>query len=229
MVGVSGDVTRELALAAVQPPAPAARLNMVLRCRGGGGNDRIPGQEEVLEYTSTGRRPRIQYNSDPGRQTPFWLCPECGNMLYPKENAATKTLQRVCRNCQHTDAAERNLVFVNDQRPPNVSAEVTADVTKDPTLPRTHQCLCTNCQHTEAVFFQAVTRGDEGMKLIFMCTRCARTHPPCSPTYLTILSHIRPAMTGTLLTRVFLTCALQVCVPMGAIARAPRPDFALST
>lgn len=177
MVGVSGDVTRELALAAVQPPAPAARLNMVLRCRGGGGNDRIPGQEEVLEYTSTGRRPRIQYNSDPGRQTPFWLCPECGNMLYPKENAATKTLQRVCRNCQHTDAAERNLVFVNDQRPPNVSAEVTADVTKDPTLPRTQQCLCTNCQHTEAVFFQAVTRGDEGMKLIFMCTRCANTSP----------------------------------------------------
>lgn len=174
MVGV---VTRELALAAVQPPAPAARLNMVLRCRGGGGNDRIPGQEEVLEYTSTGRRPRIQYNSDPGRQTPFWLCPECGNMLYPKENAATKTLQRVCRNCQHTDAAERNLVFVNDQRPPNVSAEVTADVTKDPTLPRTHQCLCTNCQHTEAVFFQAVTRGDEGMKLIFMCTKCANTSP----------------------------------------------------
>ena len=181
MVGV---VTRELALAAVQPPAPAARLNMVLRCRGGGGNDRIPGQEEVLEYTSTGRRPRIQYNSDPGRQTPFWLCPECGNMLYPKENAATKTLQRVCRNCQHTDAAERNLVFVNDQRPPNVSAEVTADVTKDPTLPRTHQCICTNCQHTEAVFFQAVTRGDEGMKLIFMCTKCANTSPlPPNPTF----------------------------------------------
>jgi DNA-directed RNA polymerase subunit M/transcription elongation factor TFIIS len=128
----------------------------------------------------------------------------------------------VCRNCQHTDAAERNLVFVNDQRPPNVSAEVTADVTKDPTLPRTHQCLCTNCQHTEAVFFQAVTRGDEGMKLIFMCTKCANTSPlpPTQPSPV--------AMNGTLLTRVFLTCALQVCVPMGAIARALRPDFTLS-
>ena len=34
------------------PPAPEARLNMELRCRGGGGNVRIPGQEEILEYTS---------------------------------------------------------------------------------------------------------------------------------------------------------------------------------
>lgn len=150
-----------------------ATSGLTLRLRGGGGNDRIPGQEEVVEYASSGRRPRIQYNSDPGRQTPFWLCAECGNMLYPKEDPVTRTLKRTCRNCGHTDAADSNLVFVNDMRPPNAVADAGSDVVKDPTLPRANNVACTSCQNTEAVFFQAPARGDEGMKLIFMCTKCA--------------------------------------------------------
>lgn len=145
----------------------------LVRLRGAGGNDRIPGQEEIVEYASSGRRPRIQYNADPGRQTPFWLCAECGNMLYPKEDPATRTLKRVCRNCSHVDDADSNLVFVNDQRPHNASADTGSDVTKDPTLPRATNTVCTNCNHNESVFFQAPARGDEGMKLIFMCTKCA--------------------------------------------------------
>ena len=32
---------------------------------------------------------------------------------------------------------------------------------------------CSNCGHTEAVFFQAPMKGDEAMKLIFMCTSCS--------------------------------------------------------
>lgn len=145
-----------------------------LRLRGAGGNDRIPGQEEVVEYASSGHRPRrIQHNNDPGRQTPFWLCSECGNTLYPKEDAATRTLKRVCRNCQREDVADNNLVFVNEQRPNVTTSDAGSEVTKDPTLPRATNTVCTNCQHTESVFFQAQTRGDEGMKLVFMCTRCA--------------------------------------------------------
>lgn len=150
-------------------------MHTVLRLRGAGGNDRIPGQEEVIEYASSGRRPRIQYNSDPGRQTPFWLCAECGNMLYPKEDVNARSLRRICRHCRHDDAADSNLVFVNDQRPPNAVADAGSDVTKDPTLPRATNTVCTNCGHTESVFFQAPARGDEGMKLIFMCTRYLAT------------------------------------------------------
>jgi DNA-directed RNA polymerase II subunit RPB9 len=154
-----------------------------LRLRGAGGNDRIPGQEEVIEYASTGRtRTRtIQYNDDPGRQTPFWLCAECGNMLYPKEDVASRSLKRICRNCKRQDAADINLVFVNDQRPMGGATDLGQDVTKDPTLPRTCDTVCKICQHGESVFFQAPARGDEGMKLIFMCTKCAPARLPSPP------------------------------------------------
>jgi DNA-directed RNA polymerase II subunit RPB9 len=138
-----------------------------------GGNDRIPGQEEVVEYAQTTRRVRtIQFNDDPGRETPFWICQECGNMLYPQEDKATKKLMRVCRNCDTTSDADSNLVFVNDTRPRSIANDAGSDVTKDPTLPRAKGTMCNNCQFDEAVFFQAPMRGDEGMKLIFMCLRC---------------------------------------------------------
>ena len=144
-----------------------------LRLRGAGGNDRVPGQDEEVQYAEgmNTRRARITYNDDPGRQTPFWLCAECGNMLYPKEDPVTRTLKRHCRNCMHEDQADSNLVFVNDQRPPNAVADAGSDVTKDPTLPRATNTVCTSCQHNESVFFQAPARADEGMKLIFMCTK----------------------------------------------------------
>lgn len=137
-----------------------------------GGNDRIPGQEEVLEYAQSTRRVRtIQFNEQPGREAPFWICQECGNMLYPQEDKATRTLKRVCKNCDITSDADSNLTYVNDLRPRNTMADAGSDVTKDPTLPRAMGTTCGNCQFTEAVFFQAPMRGDEGMKLIFMCLK----------------------------------------------------------
>ena len=48
-----------------------------------------------------------------------------------------------------------------------------ADKVKDPTLPRATNTNCNMCGHNESVFFQAPLKGDEGMKLIFMCTNCA--------------------------------------------------------
>ena len=42
-----------------------------------------------------------------------------------------------------------------------------------PTLPRATGVECANCGHDEAVFFQAPMKGDEAMKLIFMCIKCA--------------------------------------------------------
>eukprot|EP00966_Prymnesium_polylepis_P247446 5721758-Prymnesium_polylepis.2 len=157
-------------------PLPALRL------RGGGGNDRIPGQDEEVEYASgqNQRRVRtIKFNDAPGREPPFWVCEDCGNMLLPKEDRTTQKLMRFCRNCNQQTDADNNLVYVNDLRPRSRMTDAGSDVTKDPTLPRAMNTNCASCQYTESVFFQAPMKGDEGMKLIFMCLRCAPR--PCRP------------------------------------------------
>jgi len=94
-------------------------------------------------------------------------------MLHPKEDRLRRKLRRVCRNCKREDDAESNLVNVHDLRPESSSVEHGADTIKDPTLPRASNTECNACGHTESVFFQAPMKNDEGMKLIFMCTRCA--------------------------------------------------------
>ena len=116
---------------------------------------------------------RLTTDGAAARQTPFWICTECGNMLYPKEDAADRCLKRVCRNCDRVDDADNNLVFVNVLRPDARHSDAGTDVIKDPTLPRAIGTDCTNCHYNESVFFQAPMKGDEGMKLIFMCTSCA--------------------------------------------------------
>ncbi|XP_042415769.1 DNA-directed RNA polymerases II, IV and V subunit 9A-like isoform X2 [Zingiber officinale] len=42
-------------------------------------------------------------------------------------------------------------------------------VAADPTLPRTKSVRCAVCDHPEAVFFQAMSRSEEGMTLFFVC------------------------------------------------------------
>ena len=117
------------------------------------------------------------------RQNPSYICPSCGNMLWNFKNDGSK-LTRVCRNCNHTDDMESNLVYVNDVKFAGGTDHVaSADMVKDPTLPRATNVDCNSCHFNEAVFFQKPMRGDEGMKLIFMCIRCARAAhllaPPC--------------------------------------------------
>ena len=116
---------------------------------------------------------RLQHDGQAPRQTPFWICSTCNNMLYPKEDRSRRVLMRICRNCDAQDDADSNLVYVNDMKPESAAAEVGPDVIKDPTLPRAMGTDCTSCGHNEAVFFQAQNEGDQAMKLVFMCTRCA--------------------------------------------------------
>ena len=85
-------------------------------------------------------------------------------------------LQRCCRSCQHVETTDNNLVYVHDLRADHSESSAMgagADQIKDPTLPRAVGVECNLCKHDEAVFFQKPVRGDEGMKLIFMCTNCA--------------------------------------------------------
>ncbi len=42
------------------------------------------------------------------------FCSECNNMLYPKENKASKKLIYTCRRCPHTEDADTNIVYRND-------------------------------------------------------------------------------------------------------------------
>lgn len=109
------------------------------------------------------------------RQNPSYICPSCGNMLWNFRNdASTGKLHRVCRNCSHRDEMESNLVYMNDLKfEGGMDHVASADMVKDPTLARATNVDCLTCHFNEAVFFQKPMRGQEGMKLIFMCIRCA--------------------------------------------------------
>lgn len=148
-----------------------------LRLNGGGSAEQADYKEtEEVKFIGTTTRVReYKLLTDQGtsRQTPFWICSECGNMLYPKEDRATQTLKRICRNCAREDDADSNLVYVNDLRPMHRAMDAGTDMVKDPTLPHATGVDCAMCHHDEAVFFQAPMKGDEAMKLIFMCCKCA--------------------------------------------------------
>ena len=145
------------------------------------------------------------------RQNPSYICPQCGNMLWNFKNDGSK-LTRVCRNCKHVDDMESNLVYVNDVKFAGGTDHVaSADMVKDPTLPRAINVDCNSCHFNEAVFFQKPMRGDEGMKLIFMCIQCARAP----------LTSLRLSLFLCVLDALYLTtapCNAQVCVQMGAVS-----------
>lgn len=158
---------------------PAQRGLRPQRIRGGGTAEQSDKPMEEKEVGGRAIKVRdysyllLGNNGSNVRQTPLWFCTECGNMLYPKEDKASKSLKRVCRNCNHEDEADSNLVYVNDLRPNQQSLDAGSDMVKDPTLPHASGVECSGCGHDEAVFFQAPMKGDEAMKLIFMCVKCA--------------------------------------------------------
>eukprot|EP00897_Mesotaenium_endlicherianum_P000700 jgi/Mesen1/10630/ME000894S10206 len=98
------------------------------------------------------------------------FCPECNNILYPRADKEQMVLQYACRNCEHQEVADKNCVYRNEvHHTADERTQVLQDVTADPTLPRTKAVRCAKCQHGEAVFFQATSRGEEGMTLFFVC------------------------------------------------------------
>jgi DNA-directed RNA polymerase II subunit RPB9 len=106
-------------------------------------------------------------------QVMFRFCSECSNMLYPKEDEATRTLKFTCRTCQYTEEAKSWCVYRNNVSTTAMeTAGVTQDVASDPTLPRA-QRPCPKCEHPEAVFFQSQQRNENtGMKLFYVCCGC---------------------------------------------------------
>mmetsp|Transcript_16720 Transcript_16720/g.27659 ORF Transcript_16720/g.27659 Transcript_16720/m.27659 type:complete len:116 (-) Transcript_16720:132-479(-) len=102
------------------------------------------------------------------------FCRECNNMLYPKEDKERKILLFACRNCEHQEVADDPCVYRNDiVQPVDPRTTVIADLSADPTLPRTKDVRCAKCDHREAVYITSVSkRADEGMKQFFICTAC---------------------------------------------------------
>ncbi|XP_014665495.1 PREDICTED: DNA-directed RNA polymerase II subunit RPB9-like [Priapulus caudatus] len=106
------------------------------------------------------------------------FCQECNNMLYAKEDKEGKVLLYACRNCDYQQIADNNCIYVNKiMHEVDELTHIVADVIADPTLPRTEDHSCPKCGHKEAVFFQSQTkRGEEGMRLYYVCTNSNCTH-----------------------------------------------------
>ncbi|KAL0281383.1 UNVERIFIED_CONTAM: hypothetical protein PYX00_002385 [Menopon gallinae] len=100
------------------------------------------------------------------------FCPECNNMLYPKEDKENHALLYACRNCDYKQLADSNCIYVNKiMHEIDELTHILSDVISDPTLPRTGEHPCPKCNQREAVFFQAQTRrAEEEMRLYYVCT-----------------------------------------------------------
>ncbi|XP_074932484.1 DNA-directed RNA polymerase II subunit RPB9 isoform X1 [Phalacrocorax aristotelis] len=120
------------------------------------------------------------------------FCQECNNMLYPKEDKENRILlyagctspsltlgpvrnpQRFpqCRNCDYQQEADNSCIYVNKiTHEVDELTQIIADVSQDPTLPRTEDHPCQKCGHKEAVFFQSHSaRAEDAMRLYYVCT-----------------------------------------------------------
>ncbi|KAI8354207.1 polymerase II polypeptide I, 14.5kDa [Blakeslea trispora] len=97
-------------------------------------------------------------------------CLECNNLLYPREDKAQRKLLFSCRNCPYQEDADSYCVYRHEiVHAPSEQTMMLADLSTDPTLPRTNM-QCAQCGHPEAVFFQSSSRrADAKMTLFYVC------------------------------------------------------------
>lgn len=106
------------------------------------------------------------------------FCAVCNNLLYPKENRATRKLEYICKSspCVYVETdIEGSCVFRNEIiKDQSTRLEVVlSDNNKDPTLNRSKKgenITCAQCGCDEAVFFLAdQTSKSDRLQLIFVC------------------------------------------------------------
>ncbi|KAJ4424695.1 hypothetical protein N0V82_000623 [Gnomoniopsis sp. IMI 355080] len=113
------------------------------------------------------------------------FCPECSNMLYPKEDKDARRLMYQCRTCQHTEEATSNCVYRNIlKNQAGDTAGVTQDVTHDPTVgdpstSATSTCTTNNPPDPSSAPSPLVICGCCGQ--VIMCSDCGM-HPAVVPT-----------------------------------------------
>uniref|UniRef100_A0A6S8ESB1 DNA-directed RNA polymerase subunit n=1 Tax=Aplanochytrium stocchinoi TaxID=215587 RepID=A0A6S8ESB1_9STRA len=111
--------------------------------------------------------------------TTIQFCPECNNMLYPKEDRAEKKLLLTCRHCEFEKPAENPTVYIHKIKKDTAMRLDLVDpaLSGDPTLPRTYDTNCEKCGGNEAVFFMSRSGGrDSDMALVFLCVNSACHH-----------------------------------------------------
>ncbi|CAI5460991.1 unnamed protein product [Closterium sp. Yama58-4] len=132
--------------------------------------NQVPGEEFRIERTCDYIAPNAILRTILATMSAMKFCRECNNILYPREDRENRVLLYACRNCDHQEAADNNCVYRNEvHHTADERTQILQDVTADPTLPRTKAVRCAKCAHGEAVFFQATSRGEEGMTLFFVC------------------------------------------------------------
>ena len=105
------------------------------------------------------------------------FCSTCNNLLYPRENKATRKLEYVCKShpCTFVEKEiEGSCVFRNEiVKDMSTRLEtILSDVNKDPTLDRTKEFTCANCGHKECVMFLAEqTPKATSLQLIYVCCK----------------------------------------------------------
>ena len=106
------------------------------------------------------------------------FCPECNNMLYPKEDKLNKKLLYACRNCDYKQLAVNSCIYVNKiTHEVDQLTNINSDVKDDPTLPRSDEHSCPKCHHRKVVYFQSDSfRSEDEMKLYYVCCNVDCTH-----------------------------------------------------
>ncbi|KAJ2007077.1 DNA-directed RNA polymerase II core subunit rpb9 [Coemansia thaxteri] len=99
------------------------------------------------------------------------FCSDCSNMLYPREDRIGRRLLLACRNCDHQEEADNCCVYRHEvTHIPSEQTMVIADLSSDPTLPRTEEVPCPKCDRQLAVYFQSQSRHpDTRMILYYVC------------------------------------------------------------
>ncbi|XP_067170552.1 DNA-directed RNA polymerase II subunit RPB9 isoform X1 [Apteryx mantelli] len=96
-----------------------------------------------------------------------------GDPLLPGvEDKENRILLYACRNCDYQQEADNSCIYVNKiTHEVDELTQIIADVSQDPTLPRTEDHPCQKCGHKEAVFFQSHSaRAEDAMRLYYVCT-----------------------------------------------------------
>jgi DNA-directed RNA polymerase II subunit RPB9 len=106
------------------------------------------------------------------------FCPECNNMLYPREDKQNKQLMYACRNCDYKQIAENNCIYVNKiTHEVDQLTNINSDVIGDPTLARSDDHCCPKCHYHKVVYFQSDSfKNDDQMKLYYVCTNVECVH-----------------------------------------------------
>ena len=88
-------------------------------------------------------------------------------MLYPKEDKENRILLYACRNCDYQQEADNSCIYVNKiTHEVDELTQIIADVSQDPTLPRTEDHPCQKCGQMEAVF--CVQGGAQPVGFVFL-------------------------------------------------------------